>query len=210
MSEVKHEQAVIEYVVIDKLIPYARNSRTHSSEQIAQLAASIKEFGFTVPVLVDGDNGIVAGHGRVMAAKLLGMTKVPTISVAYLTDTQRKAYIIADNKLALNAGWDEVTLKTELTELSEAGVDLSLTGFDPVELADLLLDVDLGGDGDEGEEGDEPMAAVIQYNIIFDSEQHQNLWYSFMKSLRKIYPDAETVSERLALWIVESKMDEEQ
>ena len=102
---------------VESLIPCARNARTHSDAQVAQIAASIREFGFTNPVLVDGENGIVAGHGRVLAARKLGMTEVPCIEIAYLTDAQRRAYIIADNKLALNAGWDQEQLKIELGEL---------------------------------------------------------------------------------------------
>jgi hypothetical protein len=111
------------------LIPYARNSRTHSSEQISQIAASIKEFGFTRPVLTDGENGIIAGHGGVFAAQKLGMTTVPVIELSHLTRAQRKAYIIADNKLALNAGWDEEMLRLEFDELAELDFDLELTGF---------------------------------------------------------------------------------
>jgi len=96
----------IEHLAIDALIPYARNSRTHSAEQVAQVAASIREFGFTNPVLIDGEGGIIAGHGRVMAARQLGLAEVPCIRLAHLSEAQRRAYVIADNKLALNAGWD--------------------------------------------------------------------------------------------------------
>lgn len=113
-----------------ELIPYARNSRTHSDEQIAQIMASIKEFGFTNPILTDGDNGIIAGHGRLMAAQRLGLNEVPTIELSHLTEAQKKAYIIADNKLALNSGWDEDMLKIELAELDEVGFDYSDLGFD--------------------------------------------------------------------------------
>ena len=111
------------------LIPYARNSRTHSEEQITQIAASIKEFGFLNPVIVDGENGIIAGHGRVMAAKKLGMKDLPCVEASHLTDAQRRAYIIADNKLALNAGWDDEMLRVEFDELAAVGFDLDLTGF---------------------------------------------------------------------------------
>ena len=119
---------------VDDLIPYARNSRTHSDAQVAQIAASVREFGWTNPVLVDGENGIIAGHGRVLAARKLGMEEVPCIELAGLTDTQRRAYIIADNKLALNAGWDNELLALEFGELQELGFDLDLTGFDAGEL----------------------------------------------------------------------------
>ena len=128
----------IVYRLIADLIPYARNSRTHSDEQVAQIAASIHEFGFTNPVLIDEDGGIIAGHGRTLAAQRLKMTEVPTILLAGLTPAQKRAYVIADNKLALNAGWDIDFLKVELADLSSEGFDLSLTGFDPNELAKLL------------------------------------------------------------------------
>ena len=114
---------------VDDLIPYARNSRTHSDAQVAQIAASVREFGWTNPVLVDGENGIIAGHGRVLAARKLGMEEVPCIELAGLSDTQRRAYIIADNKLALNAGWDDELLAIEFSELADAGFDNLLTGF---------------------------------------------------------------------------------
>lgn len=114
---------------VDALIPYARNSRTHSDEQVAQIAASVREFGWTNPVLIDGDNGIIAGHGRVLAARKLGLVDVPCIELAGLTDTQRRAYIIADNKLGLNAGWDDELLAIEFAELADAGFDNLLTGF---------------------------------------------------------------------------------
>jgi hypothetical protein len=120
----------IEQLPTDTLIPYARNTRTHSEAQVAQIAGSIREFGFTNPVLIDGQNGIIAGHGRVLAAQKLKLGMVPCIRLSHLTDTQRRAYIIADNKLALNAGWDEELLGLELADLREDGFDLELTGFD--------------------------------------------------------------------------------
>ena len=119
----------IQYKATEDLIPYARNSRTHSAEQIAQIAASIREFGWTNPVLIDGENGIIAGHGRVLAAHKLGETQVPTIELSHMSDTQKRAYIIADNKLALNAGWDSEMLALEIDDLKDAGFDLGLTGF---------------------------------------------------------------------------------
>jgi DNA modification methylase len=114
---------------ITELIPYVNNARTHSDEQVIQIAASIKEFGFTNPVLIDGENGIIAGHGRLMAAKKLGLEEVPTIELSHLSEAQRKAYILADNKLALNSGWDNDLLAIEFAELNELGFDLDLTGF---------------------------------------------------------------------------------
>ena len=120
----------IEILKTDSLIPYARNSRTHSKDQVAQIACSIQEFGFTNPVLIDGENGIIAGHGRIMAAQKLGLAEVPCIRLDHLTETQRKAYVIADNKLALNSKWDEAMLGLELAELRELDFDLNMIGFD--------------------------------------------------------------------------------
>lgn len=119
----------IQYKATEDLIPYARNSRTHSAEQVAQIAASIREFGWTNPILIDGENGIIAGHGRVLAAHKLGETQVPTIELGHMSATQKRAYIIADNKLALNAGWDEQMLALEIQDLKDVGYDLELTGF---------------------------------------------------------------------------------
>jgi len=124
----------IERWSLDKLTPYARNSRTHSDEQVAQLAASIREWGWTTPVLVDEDGGIIAGHGRVLAARQLGMAEVPVVVARGWSDAKRRAYVIADNKLALNAGWDAEMLSLELGELGELGFDLDLTGFSDEEL----------------------------------------------------------------------------
>ncbi len=123
---------------VTELIPYVNNSRTHSDEQVAQIAASIKEFGWTNPILVDGQNGIIAGHGRLLAARKLGHKEVPTIELADLTETQKKAYIIADNRLALNAGWDNEMLTIELNDLLADGFALELLGFDPNEIDSLL------------------------------------------------------------------------
>lgn len=127
----------IQYKATEDLIPYARNSRTHSAEQVAQIAASIREFGWTNPVLIDGENGIIAGHGRVLAAHKLGETQVPTIELSHMSDTQKRAYIIADNKLALNAGWDDEMLALEMDEIKNAGYDLGLTGFNLDEIVAL-------------------------------------------------------------------------
>ncbi len=124
----------IEHRKVDDLIPYARNARTHDYEQVAQIAASIREFGWTNPVLIDGDNGIIAGHGRLLAAYKLNMKEVPVIVLTHLSETQRRAYVLADNKLALNAGWDDELLEVELTELKDLGFDLELVGFDEKEI----------------------------------------------------------------------------
>ena len=126
--------------MVSEVIPYASNSRTHSEEQVTAIAASIKEFGFTNPVLIDEGNGIIAGHGRVLAAKKLGLTEVPVIVLSHLTEAQRKAYVIADNKLALNAGWDLELLSIEMRGLNDAGFDLNLIGFSADEIANLLVE----------------------------------------------------------------------
>ena len=128
----------VERIDIETLIPYARNSRTHSDEQITQIAASIKEWGFTNPILVDTDNEIIAGHGRLLAAKKLNLKEVPCILADGWTEAQKKAYVIADNKLALNADWDSQMLALELTELDDVKFDLNLIGFSVEELSDIF------------------------------------------------------------------------
>jgi DNA modification methylase len=135
---VLENKLAVEYRPLAGLIPYCNNARTHSDAQVAQIAASMVEYGWTNPVLVDGDNGVVAGHGRVLAARKLGLHEVPVIELAHLSPTQKRAYILADNRLALSAGWDDEMLALELTALQDDDFDLSLTGFDPDELAELL------------------------------------------------------------------------
>jgi len=128
----------IDYVATDDLIPYIHNSRTHSEAQIKQIAASIREFGFTNPILIDDEGTIIAGHGRVMAAKVLQLDQVPTITLGALSDAQRKAYVIADNKLALNAGWDTEVLLAEIESLQDLNFDTQLLGFSADELSEML------------------------------------------------------------------------
>lgn len=159
-------------VSTDSLIPYARNSRTHSDEQVAQIAASIREFGFLNPIIVDGDNGILAGHGRVMAAQKLGMESLPCIEASHLTDAQRKAYIIADNKLALNSGWDDDMLKIELQDLMDSDFRVDLVGFDEDEL-NLIFngwdsDIDVVEKDGQHEEG---ILASIKVKVDQSAEQ---------------------------------------
>lgn len=162
MNKKPKQPKELESLEVSKLIPYARNSRTHSEEQVIQIAGSIQEFGFTNPVLIGTDNDIIAGHGRVMAAKKLGISKVPCIRLGHLSDAQKKAYIIADNKLALNAGWDEELLAIELTELNEGEFDLGLTGFSEEEIAELLNQEEVEGltDEDEAPEPEENSVTV--------------------------------------------------
>ena len=135
----KQRQLTVTYKRVDELIPYVNNARTHSDEQVTKIASSIKEFGFNNPILTDGENGVIAGHGRLLAAKKLGLETVPTIELSGLTEAQKKAYILADNKLALDAGWDEELLKIELEDLKLEGVDLDGIGFSEDELDNLLV-----------------------------------------------------------------------
>ena len=158
---------------IEDLIPYVNNSRTHSDAQIAQIAASIKEFGWTNPILVDGDKGIIAGHGRLLAARKLGHTKVPTIELKHLTAAQRKAYVIADNQLALNAGWDTTLLTLELQELQKLDFDLNLLGFDPKELDKLLEPEHVEGLTDEDAVPDVPEEPKTKLGDIYQLGNHR-------------------------------------
>jgi ParB-like chromosome segregation protein Spo0J len=128
---------------LESLVPYARNPRSHSDDQVAQIAASIKEFGFTNPILLDGENGLIAGHGRLAAARLLGLKTVPCIELGHLSEAQKKAYLIADNKLALNAGWDDELLRLEMLDLKDLEFNLDLLGFDAAELADITFGKDV-------------------------------------------------------------------
>ena len=125
-------------VPIDKLVPYVNNARTHSADQIMKLRSSLREFGFINPVIIDRDYGVIAGHGRLMAAKEEGFTDVPCVLVDHLTEAQKKAYILADNRYAQDAGWDEEMLKVEIEALQGMDFDVSLTGFDDTEIADLF------------------------------------------------------------------------
>ena len=157
-----------------ELIPYARNTRTHSEEQVGQIAASIKEFGFTNPILVDQDNMIIAGHGRVMAANKLDLKEVPTIRLDYLTEAQKRAYVIADNRLALNADWDYEMLKVELKELDDLEFDVNLLGFEDKEINDLLAEP-TEGLADEDEVPDLPDEPVTKLGDMWLLGNHRLL-----------------------------------
>lgn len=130
----------MQLVPIEKLVPYVNNARTHSPEQINKLRSSLREFGFINPVIIDRDFGVIAGHGRILAAKEEGITEVPCVFADHLTEAQKKAYIIADNRMAMDAGWDEELLRVEIEALQAEAFDLSLTGFDEKELSDLFKD----------------------------------------------------------------------
>jgi len=158
---------------VSDLIPYARNSRTHSDDQVAQIAASIKEFGWTNPILVDTEGVVIAGHGRLMAARKLGYTEVPTIELSDMTDTQRKAYVIADNRLALNAGWDNEMLTVELNELLAEGYELDILGFDAKELDALLEPEVLEGLTDEDAVPEVPIEPVTKPGDVWLLGKHR-------------------------------------
>jgi DNA modification methylase len=162
----------INYINTDVLIPYVNNSRTHSDKQVTEIASSIKEFGFTNPVLIDKENTIIAGHGRLLASKKLGLKEVPTILLENLTEAQKKAYIIADNKLALNAGWDEELLSIELKELDELGYNTSLTGFSDDELSDILDKPITKGLTDE-DEVPEDVEPIVEKGDIWQLGNHR-------------------------------------
>lgn len=188
---------------IADLIPYANNARTHTKEQIAQIAKSIKEFGFTNPILVNTDNTIIAGHGRFEAVKELRFTEVPCILISHLSPKQIKALVIADNKIALNAGWDFKLLSDEIKNLKEENLDLDILGFADLELSNILNDnifEDTGNDFSKNE-FDQTNNFIIQYNIIFDNAFQQDTWFQLIKNLKVIYPDLQTTGERLTEFI---------
>jgi ParB-like chromosome segregation protein Spo0J len=166
----------VTYRPLAELIPFARNSRTHSDAQIAQIAASIRVFSFTNPVLTDELGGIIAGHGRVLAARQLGLAEVPCIELRGLSEVQKRAYVIADNKLALNAGWDTELLAVELQGLADEGYDALLTGFDQGELDELLK----GSEGaDKDMLGDNGFEHESQYAVIVtaaDEQEQQQIY----------------------------------
>ena len=163
----------VEQCPIEKLVPYAKNSRTHSEEQVAQIAASIKEWGFTSAILVDEDGGIIAGHGRVMAARKLGLASLPVMVAAGWSDAQKRAYVIADNKLALNAGWDNELLALELAELDGLGFDVELTGFSDEEIKALMPVEIEEGLTDEDAVPDVPVEPVTRLGDVWILGNHR-------------------------------------
>lgn len=163
----------VTYRKLTDLIPYVRNARTHSDEQVAQLAGSIKEFGWTNPILVDEDGGIIAGHGRLLAAQRLKMDEVPTIQIVGLSEAQRRALVLADNKLALNAGWDIDLLKVELGDLNEQGFDIALTGFSVDELSKLLAPAGTEGLTDPDDTPEVPAEPVSKPGDVWVCGPHR-------------------------------------
>lgn len=176
----------VEHWPLDRVRPYARNPRTHSDEQVAQIAASIVEFGWTNPVLVSGDGTVIAGHGRLDAARRLGLGTVPVLVLDHLSEAQRRAYVIADNKLALNAGWNEELLAAELHALNGDGFDLALTGFDETELDRLMAPLDEAGDNETEADGNEapepPRNPVTQPGDLWCLGSHRLLCGDSTKS----------------------------
>ena len=185
----------IEMWPLERLVPYERNARTHSPEQVAQIAASIQEFGFTNPILVDGADGILAGHGRLAAAKDMGLAEVPVIVLDHLNPEQRRAYVIADNQLALNAGWDTELLQSEVMALNLADFDLSLLGFDDDRIAELL---EGGADVKELEEmpalpsGDREPFQQMTFTLHDDQAE---LIKEAVQKAKNMGPFADTVNE---------------
>jgi len=169
----------IDYRKTGELIPYINNSRTHSENQVQQVAASIKEFGFTNPILIDDEGGIIAGHGRLQAAQLLKLDSVPTITLQGLTDAQKKAYVIADNKLALNSSWDSEMLANELKAISETDISFLITGFD--DIPEIEPDVDYGLLDDDIDTLEDGCKKAIQ--IEFELE-HYDEAYELVKFWR--------------------------
>lgn len=169
----KPQTLAVQYRPLAELIPYAKNSRTHSDEQVAQIAASIREFGWTNPVLVDGRNGIIAGHGRVLAARKLGLTEVPVIERSDMTEAQRRAYVIADNQLAMNAGWDLDLLKLEVADLAGMDFDVGLLGFDGAFLDGLLTPATTDGLTDPDEIPDAPEEPVSRPGDVWTMGAHR-------------------------------------
>ncbi len=177
MTDAKSKDLKIEHVSVEELIPYAKNARTHSEAQVAQIAASMTEFGFVNPILLGEDNIIIAGHGRLMAAKLLGMKNVPTIRLNHLNEAQRRALVIADNKIAENAGWDENLLREELSALGDLDFNVDLLGFDAEELENLFLDEDgaSGGLTDEDAAPEVPEKPISVEGDIWICGEHKVL-----------------------------------
>ncbi len=170
----------VEILAIGTLKPYARNPRTHSDKQIHQIANSIREFGFTNPVLIDSDLGVIAGHGRIEAAKLLGIAEVPTIRLDHMTEVQKRAYVIADNRLAENAGWDRELLALELQYLSDLDLDFdaTITGFETPEIDVLIQGIDLDGTSDQADEVpeiDESVPPVSRVGDLWELGDHRLL-----------------------------------
>lgn len=187
-----NDKIKFEYRDVDLLVPYARNARVHTEEHVAELAGSIREFGFNVPVLIDEDNNIMAGHGRVLAARKLGMEKVPVVIASHLSDIQRRAFILADNKLHDNSSFDFELLNLELQDLKSGGFDLDLIGFDEIEVLQATEDVDPEGfDSDEFKDfvkDEDEFLAKKRVIIVYSDEEE-----GFVKALLGVAPDEKLI-----------------
>tara|TARA_R110000868_G_scaffold28621_1_gene107137 strand:+ start:658 stop:1287 length:630 start_codon:yes stop_codon:yes gene_type:complete len=200
------KQMQVVYKTVDSLIPYINNSRIHTEEQIGQIAGSIKEFGWTNPILLDGENGILAGHGRLRAAIKLSMDKVPCINLAHLSETQKKAYVIADNKIALNSNWDAQILALELDSLRNADMDLSLLGFSEADLSRINDDQDLAMLNDMGKQAEDevvedlekPNIEMSAFSVMLEHEQRESVF----RAIRKAKDEHELETSGQALWII--------
>ncbi len=189
----------VERKPIDWLQPYPQNARVHSPEQIEQLRVSLKTYGWTIPVLAREDGTIIAGHCRVDAAILEGMTEIPVIVATGWSEEQCRSYALADNQITLNSTWDKDLLSLEVRDLATLGVDIESLGFEPVELQALLaMDEDTAK-----VPATTDMNPVIQFNIVFDDEQQQQQWFSFVRLLKSKFPEAETLGGRLSQFLTE-------
>ena len=184
----------VEQRLVASLIPYAHNPRKHSRQQIDQIVASVREFGWTAPILVDGDRGIIAGHGRLAAARKMRMTTVPVIELSGLSEAQRRAYLIADNQLAIDAGWDFDVLRGEAAELRLADYDLDILGFPDV-------DEMMGEKVEKPKTERDPRVTKFQFDIIFETEEQRRTWFVFLRGLKGKYPDTETMGERISRFL---------
>ena len=194
----------IELWSIERLQPYEKNARVHSKEQVGQIAASIVEFGFLNPIIVDSNDGIVAGHGRLSAAKELALDEVPVVVLDHLTESQKKAYILVDNKLAENATWNEALLQEEIVALNLQDFDISVLGWDEDEIREIMeFDADETNNDDDSEGTRGLGEPIVSYNIIFDDEQQQQKWFDFLKDLKEQYPDESTIAEKIIQFIEE-------
>ena len=194
----------IELWSIERLQPYEKNARVHSKEQVGQIAASIVEFGFLNPILVDSNDGIVAGHGRLSAAKELALDEVPVVVLDHLTESQKKAYILVDNKLAENATWNEALLQEEIVSLNLQDFDISVLGWDEDEIREIMeFDADETNNDDDSEGTRGLGEPIVSYNIIFDDEQQQQKWFDFLKDLKELYSDESTIAEKIIQFIEE-------
>ena len=182
----------IVYKPVGDLTAYGNNPMVHSDKQIAELVGSIQEFGFTNPILIDDSGVIIAGHGRLEAAELAGLTEVPTVMLSHLSDDQRDAYRIADNKLPQNAGWNIERLREEFEKLAQTSIDIDLLGFSQAEMKK-VLEAGSGEGGGGGGLGD----PIIKYEIIFDDEAQQETWFAFLRAINAEFPEDDTIGARL-------------